>query len=105
MAEKSLIDYLFYLYLAQGSQSEVVFPPESMEQLILTLGIILIIWFGTGFVLALLVKYDMDKREKSGIAYILVVLFTSVIGFSVYLVVRYNEKCELEQEDSCEPDF
>ncbi len=64
--------------------------------------IIVIIWFASGILLAYLVNRDLQKREASGIPYVILTLLMSIVGLSIYLIVRYNEMCALEEdEDAC----
>ena len=65
--------------------------------------IVLILWFSTGVLLALWVKKDLLKREVKGTPYIIATLLGNIVGLSVYLLVRYNEKCALEADEvACE---
>ncbi|MFX1453237.1 MAG: hypothetical protein ACFFCM_20555 [Promethearchaeota archaeon] len=64
--------------------------------------LIIIIWFASGILLAYLVNKDLQKREASGFSYVLLTLFMNVVGLSIYLLVRYNEMCALEEdEEAC----
>ena len=64
--------------------------------------IIIVIWFASGILLAYLVNRDLEKREASGIPYVLLTLFMNIVGLSIYLLVRYNEMCALEEdEEAC----
>jgi len=68
----------------------------------LFISIIIIIWFATGILMAYLVNIDLQKREVSGISYIILTLFMNIVGLSIYLLVRYNEMCALEEdEEAC----
>ncbi|MFX1339484.1 MAG: hypothetical protein ACFFDK_12800 [Promethearchaeota archaeon] len=64
--------------------------------------LIIIIWFASGIFMAYLVKKDLQKREVSGISYIILTLLMNIVGLSIYLLVRYNEMCALEEnEEAC----
>ena len=64
--------------------------------------LIIIIWFASGILLAYLVNKDIQKREVSGISYVILTLFLNIVGLSIYLLVRYNEMCALEEnEEAC----
>ena len=69
---------------------------------ILFIILIVIIWFASGILLAYLVNKDLQKREASGISYVILTLLMSIVGLSIYLLVRYNEMCALEEdEEAC----
>jgi hypothetical protein len=63
------------------------------------ISLIVILWFVIGIILAYFVNRDLRKREVSGIPYIILTLFTGIVGLSIYLLVRYNEKCALEEDE------
>ncbi|TFG07092.1 MAG: hypothetical protein EU539_05905 [Promethearchaeota archaeon] len=64
--------------------------------------LIIILWFLSGIILAYIIFRDLKKREAVGKPYVIITLFTSIIGFLVYIIVRYNEKCALEEnEEAC----
>ncbi|MFX1339070.1 MAG: PLDc N-terminal domain-containing protein [Promethearchaeota archaeon] len=55
------------------------------------LWIIVLIWFALGFVLALWVYKDAQKRYHNENLWIIFVLFLSIIGFLIYLFFREEE--------------
>jgi ABC-type sugar transport system permease subunit len=61
--------------------------------------LIMIIWFASGIFLAYIVSKDLKKREASGNFYIIITFLASVIGLLIYYIVRYNEKCALEENE------
>jgi hypothetical protein len=64
--------------------------------------LILFFWFASGIILAYIVSIDLKKREVSGNFYIILTFLASFIGLLIYYIVRYNEKCALEEnEDLC----
>ena len=64
--------------------------------------IILVIWVVSAIILAYWVHRDLRKREVQGYSYIILTLILGIIGFIIYYLIRYNEKCALEaQEDAC----
>ncbi|NHJ25958.1 MAG: hypothetical protein EAX89_15380 [Candidatus Lokiarchaeota archaeon] len=63
--------------------------------------LILVIWFCTGIIMAYWVYKDLKKREHKSTAYLVIILFTNIIGLAFYLFARYNEKCLLEDEIKC----
>ncbi|TFG27710.1 MAG: hypothetical protein EU532_06880 [Promethearchaeota archaeon] len=62
--------------------------------------LIFIVWFAIGIILAYFVNRDLRKREVSGIPYIILTLLINIVGLSIYLLVRYNEKCALEEDEA-----
>ena len=105
---------MMFLKILQFFQEERDFPqaeyPENniFDQLpgfgntLFFVWLIIIIWFASGILLAYLVNRDLQKREVSGIPYIIFTLFMNIIGLAIYLLVRYNEKCALEEnEEAC----
>jgi hypothetical protein len=63
--------------------------------------LILVIWFGTGFIMAYWTYKDLKKRNRESKAYLVIIFFTTIIGLAFYLFGRYNEKCLLEDEIKC----
>ena len=62
--------------------------------------LILIVWFAIGIILAYFMNKDLRKREVSGIPYIILTLLANIVGLSIYLLVRYNENCALEEDEA-----
>lgn len=58
--------------------------------LIITL-ISLLIWFGIGLSSAYWVKKDIKKNHLESSAWVPVIIFTSIIGLIIYIMVRYGE--------------
>lgn len=82
---------------------DVIIPNASPLILILIAVISLVAWFLVGFILSRWVKKDLNDRESDAYGYIPAVIFTSIAGFIVYLIVRYNEKCALQEDEvACE---
>ena len=81
------------------TQDEIVFPVLTMETFIIII-VILVLWFISGILSALWVKKDIKRNGLVGSAYIIIVSLTSFIGLSVYLIVRYNAKCALEEDEA-----
>lgn len=76
--------------------------PGYIDLLVFTL-IFLAVWFLSGALLAFWVNKDAKKRGESGLYYSLAVVLTNIVGLLVYLVVRDNEACELEEDKlACE---
>ena len=67
----------------------------------LFLTLILIIWFGTALIMAYWVYKDLKKRERKSTIYLILVTLTNFIGLLFYLFGRYNEKCLLEDDETC----
>jgi len=68
---------------------------------LLYLILIVVFWFGTAFIMAYWVYRDLKKRNRQSNVYALLVFFTNFIGLFFYLFGRYNEKCLLEEEETC----
>ncbi len=85
--------------LFEESQAEVVFPGLTNETIFLVV-LILIIWFVTGFLLAIWVRRDIKRNSLVGTSYIIIVGLTSIVGLAFYLIVRYNAKCALEEDEA-----
>jgi hypothetical protein len=83
----------------QGTQNETVFPGLTWVILIAII-LILVIWFSSGFLLSLWVRRDINRNELVGTSYIIIVLLTSIVGLSFYLIVRYNARCALEEDEA-----
>jgi membrane protein YdbS with pleckstrin-like domain len=102
---------MIILYILQLFQEDRDFPeaeyPENniydqvpgFGNTLLFVSLMVILWFVIGIILAYFVYRDLRKREVSGIPYVILTLFTGIVGLSIYLLVRYNEKCALEEDE------
>lgn len=61
------------------------------------LWIIILIWFILGFLLALWVYKDAQKRVHNENIWIIIVLFLSIVGFLIYIFFR-EEEISIEEE-------
>ncbi|MFX1345975.1 MAG: hypothetical protein ACFFAI_12770 [Promethearchaeota archaeon] len=60
----------------------------------------LLIWFGLGFSLAYWVKKDIKKSNLETSPWVFIIIFTSVIGFIIYIMARYGETELLEKDEN-----
>ena len=73
---------------------DTVYPLQNRGSPIAILIIIIIsllIWFGCGLILAYWVKKDIKKKNLEGSKLAFVIFLTSIIGFIIYIMVRYGE--------------
>ncbi|MFX1281733.1 MAG: hypothetical protein ACFFA3_20445 [Promethearchaeota archaeon] len=64
---------------------------ESFIGILIIALISLLIWFGFGFFSAYWVKRDIKKNHLESSAWVPIIIFTSIIGLIIYLMVRYGE--------------
>ena len=81
------------------TQNETIFPSMTGST-ILDVVIILSIWFASGILLALWVRKDIHKHELVGTNYLIIVGLTSIVGLVFYMIVRYNAKCALAEDEA-----
>ena len=62
--------------------------------------LLLLIWFLSGLLFALWVRKDIKVRGTEEYFYIIIILFTSFIGFIIYEIFKAREECELDPEGS-----
>ena len=83
----------------ESSQNEIAFAGLTLQTLTVLI-IVFVIWFASGILLALWVRKDIHSHGLVGAPYIIIVALSSIIGLSVYLLVRYNAKCALEEDEA-----
>ncbi|KYK26652.1 hypothetical protein AYK20_03315 [Thermoplasmatales archaeon SG8-52-1] len=67
------------------------YPNETFFVLSLSLSyfyIYIVVWFVLWLLVAIWVYKDAEKREKSGVMWIIIVILLGVIGFIIWLLVR-----------------
>ncbi|MFW9973058.1 MAG: hypothetical protein ACFFDF_22940, partial [Candidatus Odinarchaeota archaeon] len=60
----------------------------------------LLIWLGSGLILAYWVKGNMEKRKQEGKYVFFLILLTSFIGFIIYIIVSRGEETILENGET-----
>jgi len=90
---------MFLQNLPPGTQDEIVFMGMTLQTWIFLI-IFLTLWFISGILLGQWVKKDIERSELVGSAYVIIVSLTSIVGLAFYLIVRYNAKCALEEDEA-----
>lgn len=95
---------MFQINESQGTWPDTLFPGMTMESSLIVI-LVIVLWFISGYLLGAWVKKDIREHESVGTAYVILVYLTSIIGLTFYLLMRYNAKCALaEDEAACEID-
>lgn len=99
-----IVNLLKIYIIEEETGTDVYFAESTLTGSFIYIVLIIVLWFVSGFLLAFWVYKDLKKRQKKGYFYPVIVLLTSIVGFLIYLMVRNNEKCALEDEKTCNTD-